>query len=77
MVIHLREVEQDSYFIGSKISIPVTDILSVVQAPPRLLRRTENSTLLPLTSSVRIIFVIQLLNITFCRNTTSLQLPIH
>ena len=62
MVIHLREVEQDSYFIGSKISIPVTDILSVVQAPPWLLRRTENSTLLPLTSSVRIIFVIQLLN---------------
>lgn len=52
MVIHLRAVEQDSYFIGDNISILVTDILCVVQAPPRLLHRTEDSTLLPLTSSV-------------------------
>ena len=72
MVIHLREVEQNSYFIGNKISIPVTDILSVVQAPPRLLRRTDDSTLLPLTSSVRDLLCSILC---LCRNTASLQLP--
>ena len=53
VVVRMRAVEEDSYFIDDNITIPVTDILGVVEAPPRLLRRTADSTLLPLTSSVR------------------------
>ena len=56
MVIHLRAVEQDSYFISNNVIIPVTDIFCVVQAPPRLLRRTEDSTLL--SSSVSSLYFV-------------------
>ena len=51
MIVHLRMAEQDSYFSSDGV-IPVTNILRVVQPPHKIIRRSSDSTLLPLSSFV-------------------------
>lgn len=75
-IIQLRPIEQDSFFIGNNIIVPSSDILCVVQAPSKIFRKVDHSTLRPLSATVSLISecIFNILNIN--RNTAVLQLHI-